>query len=117
GTTVKTWFFVPAARFRVRVLQFGGPFRTEGAGNAGCTTHPLPRVQRKRTHAGSTQVRRNHPALPAQWVYGCSVLSSANRHLPPSPVSCLADLSPALAGQDHTACTAPSTPHARPPAA
>ena len=35
----------------VRVLQ-SHPLTTEGAGNAGCTPHPLPYAQEKRTRAG-----------------------------------------------------------------
>src|ERR1700759_2627646 len=33
-------------------FAFGHPRKAEGAGNAGCTTHPLPCVQNKTTHAG-----------------------------------------------------------------
>ena len=37
----------------VRVMRHSHvPQEKEGAGNAGCTTHPLPRVQTKETHAG-----------------------------------------------------------------
>ena len=48
-------------------------------------THGLA-CKTKKTHARPTQVRRNHPALPAQWAYGCSVISPANQlccHRPP----------------------------------
>src|SRR5581483_10920764 len=61
---------IPAARFCVRVLQFVGPLQTEGAGNAGCTPHPLPCVQNKNTHAGQHRYAEITPALPAQWLYG-----------------------------------------------
>jgi hypothetical protein len=69
----KTTVRIPAAQFRPSLAKLH-PRKTEGAGNAGCTTHPLPCVQTKETHARPTQVRRNHPALPAQWFYGYSVL-------------------------------------------
>src|ERR1700738_3226296 len=42
----------------------------EGAGNAGCTPHPPPRVQTKKTHAGQHRYAEITPALPAQWLYG-----------------------------------------------
>src|ERR1700755_502736 len=42
----------------------------EGAGNAGCTPHPLPCVQNKKTHAGQHRYAEITPALPAQWLYG-----------------------------------------------
>ena len=62
---------IPAARFRVRVLHIlVAPSNTEGAGNAGCTPHPLPRVQTKETHAGQHRYAEITPALPAQWLYG-----------------------------------------------
>src|SRR6201999_891242 len=41
-------------------------------------THCLTRKIKKK-RAGSTQVRRHHPALPPRWAYGCSVISSANQ--------------------------------------
>src|SRR5581483_9125852 len=44
--------------------------RTEGAGNAGCTPHPLPCVQTKKTHAGQHRYAKITPALPAQRLYG-----------------------------------------------
>src|SRR5579871_3495174 len=56
-----------------------------GARRTHCLTRKI-----KRTRAGSTQVRRNHPALPAQWCYGCSVISPANQlfcHRPPGLLS------------------------------
>ena len=45
------------------------------------------------------------PALPAQWLYGCSVISPVSRaFLPPSPAgSSPANLTPASGCQDHTA--------------
>ncbi len=52
-------------------------------------THCLA-CKTKKTHARPTQVRRNHPALPAQWCYGCSVISPANQlfcHRPPGLLS------------------------------
>ena len=48
------------------------PSKSEGAGNAGCSMHPQPRVRslseaHERSHHGHTG---NHPAFPAQWFYG-----------------------------------------------
>src|SRR5581483_5397294 len=72
-----------ASAFPRRDLRPGfanlAPEKAEGAGNAGCTTHPLPCVQNKKDARRPTQVRRNHTALPAQWAYGCSVISPANQ--------------------------------------
>src|SRR5258708_17932764 len=47
------------------------PSKEEGAGNAGCTLHPRSRAQcaQKGAHT-SIQVKRRHPASPAQWLYG-----------------------------------------------
>src|SRR5689334_17369641 len=44
------------------------PQKTEGAGNAGCTTHPLPCVQNKKDARRPTQVRRNHSGTPCAMV-------------------------------------------------
>src|ERR1700761_4754340 len=46
----------------------GRSLETEGAGNAGCTPHPLPRVQNKKTHAGQHRYAEITSALPAQMV-------------------------------------------------
>ena len=64
---------------RVRVMRRVTPEKAEGAGNAGCTPHPLPYVQTKETHAGQHRYAEITPALPAQWFYGCSALSSEYR--------------------------------------
>src|ERR1700748_2440873 len=42
---------IPAAQIASGALT-APPSKAEGAGNAGCTPHPLPCVQTKRTHAG-----------------------------------------------------------------
>src|SRR6185437_3515723 len=48
----------------------------EGAGKAGCSAHPQPRVQIKKHTSKSPQVRRNNPAFPARWftAYGRALL-------------------------------------------
>src|SRR6185437_7408727 len=48
----------------------------EGAGKAGCSAHPQPRVQIKKHTSKSPQVRRNDPAFPARWftAYGRALL-------------------------------------------
>src|ERR1700760_2421758 len=78
---------IPAARFRARVLQFVSPLETEGAGNAGCTPHPLPYAQNKKDARRPTQVRRNHSGTPCAMVY-CLLraLAGDRAFLPPSPV-------------------------------
>ncbi len=44
---------------------------TEGAGNAGRSMHPQPRVRNKKAHEHSHHGHTgNHPAFPAQWFYG-----------------------------------------------
>src|SRR6202035_1241937 len=53
--------------------------KAEGAGNAGCTPHPLPCVQMKETHAGQHRYAEITPAFPARWVDGCSVISPVNQ--------------------------------------
>jgi hypothetical protein len=45
----------------------------------GARTHPLPCVQNEKTHAGQHRYAEITPALPAQWSYGCSVISPANQ--------------------------------------
>ena len=58
----------------------------------------------EKTHAGQHRYAEITPALPAQWFYGCSVISPANQlfcHRPPGLLT--RGLPPALAGQDHTA--------------
>src|ERR1700731_3593031 len=58
-------------RVFARALQESRPSRSEeGAGKAGCTTHPLPCVQNKKTHAGQHRYAEITPAFPAPWLYG-----------------------------------------------
>ena len=85
--------------------------RGEGAGNAGREPHPQPRVQNERAHEHSHhRFSRNIPAFPAQWFYGfLRALPGDLALLPPSSARCKAssaNLTPALACQDHT--TSPS---------
>ena len=74
-------FRIPAARFASEFCNSVSLRETEGAGNAGRQPHPQPGVEKKTTPANSPQVRRNTPALPAQWFDGCSVLSPVSRAL------------------------------------
>ena len=98
--------------YRVRVFQNESPSkREEGAGNAGREPHPQPRVQNERAHEHSHhRFSRNIPAFPAQWFYGfLRALPGDLALLPPSSARCksiVANLTPALACQDHT--TSPS---------
>src|SRR5260370_32342200 len=78
--------------------------KSEGAGNAGCTMHPQPRVQMKKAHEHSHHGHtENHPAFPAQWFYGLlRALPGDQACLTPSPALLLADLTPALGRQNDT---------------
>ena len=83
------------------------PSWIEGAGNAGCSTHPQPRAQRETsTRAKSPRSHRFHPAFPARMVLTAySVISpaiglSCHRHRR-KVIS--ANLIPASRHQDHTA--------------
>jgi hypothetical protein len=65
---------------RVRVLRHSRPSRREGAGNAGRWPHPQPGVAKETNHSGIvTTGKAERSALPAQWLYGCSVISPVNR--------------------------------------
>jgi hypothetical protein len=77
---------------------------TEGAGNAGRSMRPQPRVQMKKAHERSHHGHTgNHPAFPAQWFYGLlRALPGDQACLTPSPALLLADLTPALGRQNHT---------------
>src|SRR5579863_2903176 len=76
GNDGRAHFRDPAAR-PARVLpSTSRSLKSEGAGNAGCTMHPQPRVENaKTTRAKSPQVRRNKPAFPARWFTAYSALS------------------------------------------
>jgi hypothetical protein len=93
-----------AAR-RARVLQncFASP-KIEGAGNAGRSMRPQPRVRNKKAHERSHHGHTgNHPAFPAQWFYGLlRALPGDQACLTPSPALLIADLTPALGRQNDT---------------
>ena len=70
----------PRCELRLNALQ------REGVRNAGCSTHPQPRVQKvKSTRVVSPRTRRNHPAFRTQWVTACFVLSPVIDRLVLSP--------------------------------
>src|SRR6266478_3770684 len=81
---------------------------SEGAGNAGRSMHPQPRVRNKKAHEHSHHGHTgNHPAFPAQWFYGfLRALPGDQACLTPSPALLIADLTPASGRQNHT--TSPS---------
>jgi len=89
----------------VRVLCRSRPRITEGAGNAGCTPHPLPCVQNKKDARRPTQVRRNHSGTP------CAMALRLTPRSPwcPGSLATIAaqiafhNLIPASGDQDHTA--------------
>src|ERR1700742_3719449 len=93
---------IPAARC-VRVLRTSRP-KSRGAGNAGCTTHPLPYAQNKKDARRLNTGPPTSPGTPCAMVLRLlRDLLGEPAFLPPSPASRLTGLSPALAGQDHTA--------------
>jgi len=63
---------VPAARLRPRCARIIRPGKTEGVGNAGCATHPQPRVRNKTKHTSVVTARfagiTRHSRT--QWFYG-----------------------------------------------
>jgi hypothetical protein len=97
----------------VRVLQEKScPMKTEGAGNAGRTMHPQPRVRNKKAHERSHHGHTgNHPAFPAQWFYGLlRALPGDQACLTPSPALLLADLTPASGRQNDTTWPSAAAP-------
>src|SRR4051812_17232811 len=47
------------------------PLQTEGAGKTGCALHPRSRVQfAQRVRTQAYRSSGEHPAFPAQWLYG-----------------------------------------------
>ena len=52
----------------VRAMRSLWPLKSKGAGNAGCTPHPLPCVQNGKDARRPTQVRRNHSGTPCAMV-------------------------------------------------
>jgi hypothetical protein len=95
-------------RVCARVMRLARPSKfEEGAGNAGCTTHPQPCVQLKKARSKSPQVRRN-TGIPCTMVLTatprfprCTGLSS-HRRFADHP----RNLTPASGDQDHA--TSPS---------
>jgi hypothetical protein len=98
---------VPFSR-RCSRPSFAGlsPLITRGAGEAGCRLHPWPAC-RKKCRRQSPQVRAEHPASPARWSYGCSVVSPVRRAfwspLPAQRVGAVANVASASGCQDPTA--------------
>src|SRR5258705_2704907 len=76
----------------------------EGAGNAGRSMRPQPRVRNKKAHEHSHHGHTgNHPAFPAQWFYGLlRALPGDQACLTPSPALLIADLTPASGRQNDT---------------
>jgi hypothetical protein len=60
--------------------------KSEGAGNAGRSMRPQPRVVCRKHTRWSPRSHRKHPAFPAQWFYGLyRALPGDRACLPPSP--------------------------------
>src|SRR5258707_8039675 len=73
---------------RPRFAKTVSPLLTiEGAGNAGRSMRPQPRVRNKKAHERSHHGHTgNHPAFPAQWFYGLlRALPGDQACLTPSP--------------------------------
>src|SRR5882757_1866562 len=101
-TTRSRGTICPSYRFRFALEIIRG--RREGR----VPTAPMARVQQK--HAVEPQVQADHPAFPAQWLYGLYVLfpvTGLSCHRRPQDARCaLANLAPASGRQNHT--TSPS---------
>ena len=67
------------AAHSARGLHLRCPLQSEGAGKTGCALHPRSRVRCAQTKVHtSIQGSGEHPAFPAQWLYGLFVLSPEN---------------------------------------
>jgi hypothetical protein len=73
---------------------------------------PQPRVQMKKAHEHSHHGHTgNHPAFPAQWLYGLlRALPGDQACLTPSPARLLADLTPTLGRRNDTTSPSASAP-------
>src|SRR5258705_5510045 len=103
-TSAQTHLRDLAAAFARGLPKTSRLLRSEGAGNAGRSMHPQPRMQNKTSirvsHHGHTG---NHPAFPAQWFYGLlRALPGDQACLTPSPALPIADLTPASGRQNDT---------------
>ena len=65
------WLRILATHGARALLETSRPLQTEGAGKTGCALHPRSRVRiaLSRLHT-SIQGSGEHPAFPAQWLYG-----------------------------------------------
>jgi hypothetical protein len=94
-----TSFRVPAARFASELCVFRVPQNSEGAGNAGRWPHPQACVLKGVECTQDSQVGRNDPALPAQWLYGLlRALPGVPGFLAPIAAQSLARLDPSIGG-------------------
>ena len=64
------------ARHRLRVVANSIPQKTEGAGKAGCSTHPQPHAQIKKHMSSSPQARRSGSGFPCAVVLTVSFVLS-----------------------------------------
>ena len=66
-----TWRYILAAHCARALPETSRHLQTEGAGKTGCALHPRSRVRfaLSRLHT-SIQGSGEHPAFPAQWLYG-----------------------------------------------
>jgi hypothetical protein len=100
-------------RVGARALQVNVPQDIEGAGKAGCSPHPQPRVQMKKAHEQVTTGTPRSSGLPCAMVYGlfCALpgVHDLFSHRRPRNAKALsANLAPAKGCQNHAA--SPSAP-------
>jgi hypothetical protein len=120
-----TWiqFRILAARFRPRFAKRNPALETEGAGNAGRSMRPQPRMQNKKayeySHHGHIGFIRHSPrngfnkllrALPGDQGFVDTVTGGIGVSGPTGPTSPSAGLTPTLRRQDHTFSPSASAP-------
>src|ERR1700761_973204 len=86
-TTMRTRARILGARLAPELASISRLEKTEGAGKAGCRSHPWAPCEMESTGVGP-QVNRSDPAFPARWVTAYFVLSPVTGCLPPSPARC-----------------------------
>jgi len=108
---------MPAISRRLRPEFCAGltPIEAEGAGKAGCRSHPQPRAQDKKAHEHSHhRFTRKSPAFPARMVLRFPSCSSRGPgFLAPviGAMQCIvANLTPASGRQNHTTSPSARTP-------
>jgi hypothetical protein len=102
----------PATRCARVFYEIHSPRETEGAGNAGCSLHPRPRVRNKTKHT-SIVTTGSDGSLRHSLHNGLRLTSCSPRRsglLSPSSALLLADLTPASGRQNDTTSPSASAP-------